>query len=471
MYRMVKILIQLMALMLFASCRESGQGVPVAREKLFSLGYGSGEMRIEPLSASPDSLSKKLSLFMKDGLIYTGDGRGRRITCYTSFGDPLFMLYDPRGGTSPLFLAPAGDMKFVRENSDSSTLNTSVKDPAGTISPGEDASLVEENRQTDLMGRGRYALPVSLHQPGPLAVDSRQTLSVADRVPSEKRLLDDVDGSILDRIVLRFNRNGESEPWLGQEGPGGTPFPVILDLAVNDADELFVISASVSAFHIHCFDEKGGLIRQLKLDRDALPYPLVAEGLDSTLDRILPDVRRRELIMKFDFYKALQEGSAFLSRSSQQASPEPESASSVMTKGEQKTDAAASGFSSLFPGTYAGSWLARLSLVDGSIMEWIPVPAAETGKKPDRDSIVPALLGISSRGAVYMSVLPDGATRIMVSPLSGGVVRRFDIRIQDVELRQSQFMISREGILCALLAQDYKADIVIWRLDRLTPSR
>jgi len=44
--------------------------------------------------------------------------------------------------------------------------------------------------------------------------------------------------------------------------------------------------------------------------------------------------------------------------------------------------------------------------------------------------------------------------------------RRGFINIDPSELRFNQFYFSQEGILCALLADDWKVNVVWWRMDR-----
>ncbi len=388
------------------SCTRGGEGIAVGREKLFSLEYGPGENQLDLFPGGKGTEDLKTRIAMREGIFLISNGPGAKVSRFSSFGDILSMVYNPERGGKPFFL--------------------SAIDSRSQLLPGESAV-------------GRFASPYPLSQNGEIAIDSAQNLYVEDRTGDSGRVNDPQTGDILDSVVLRFDRTGRNTGYLGQEGVGGTPFHTISAIHVNESDDCIVISASEDEWFAHWFDKRGVLVKSLRIRRDALPLPEGEKDLIASLDGMAPDVKERNLILKIDYYATVKE----------------------------KTTGAVIGTE------YRSSWIQALRLEDASTAFRLEIPVpGRNGSGLVRSSAsggtpIPAFLGLAGNEIFLMSVLSDGTTRISALSRSSRNLIRYDIRIQPEEMRYASFFISREGILCALLAGEYKADIVWWRFDKL----
>ena len=252
--------------LLFTSCGAEKPSVAVKREQLFSLGYGPAEDQLDLFQLDGSKAPLKTCLVMSEGIFYISNGAGAKVVRYSSFGDPLSMIYNPDKASEPVLL------KAVPQ-----------KGEAGAPPPGADAE-----------GLGRKAVSYPFRAVGEIAVGPNQTVYVEDRLPPERRVQDKDSGAMLDHVVLRFGKDGQFLDYLGQEGIGGTPFPYILGLYSMPSDDCVVVSMTQSGWLVHWFDKAGVLVSSLKLGRDELPMPDKGQALKASLDKIIPDFERTE---------------------------------------------------------------------------------------------------------------------------------------------------------------------------------
>ncbi len=388
------------------SCTREGGGIAVGRQTLFSLAYGPGENQIVFSDSTRVREEIKTRITMREGIFLVSNGSGTRVTRFSSFGDILSMIYNSERSPKPFFLS-AIDSRQRPESTE--------------------------------IGIGRFAAAYPLRQNGELAMDSSQNLYVEDRTGEAERAIEPDTSDILDRIVLKFDRAGRSLGYLGQEGMGGTPFHPISAIHVNETDDCIVLSSSETEWFAHWFDKRGTLIKSLKIRRDALPLPVGSGDLIPSLDGMAPDIKERNLILKIDYYAPLRD----------------------------KVTGASIGLE------YRSSWLHSLRLEDASTAFRIEIPSpggmetGSSGKQPADRLAIPAFLGLAGNEVFLMSILSDGTTRISALNRSSRSLIRYDLRIVPEEMRYASFFVSREGILCALLASDHGADIVWWRFDKL----
>ena len=400
-----------MGALLLASCAAGEKsGVAVKREQLFTLGYGPAEDQLDLFQTDRGSASLKTCLTMSEGIFYISNGAGAKLVRYSSFGDPLSMIYNADGASEPVVLSPA---------------------PAGNEGKGPSVPADPE-------GLGRKAMPYPFREVGEIAVDSKQTIYVEDRLPPERRVQDKDSGALLDHVVLRFGKDGRFMDYLGQEGIGGTPFPYILGLYVMSSDDCVVVSMTQSSWLVHWFDKGGVLASSLKLRRDALPMPDKEPGFVASLDKIVPDLGGRDLLIKIDYYR-------------------------------QSTDPVAKTSAGV---EFASSWIYRMDLADGKYVDRWQVRAIEkTAKGADGHSVkfarIPALLGVAGRDFFFIYANDDGRTYISTYDRITRQTVRYALDIAADELFYDAFYLSREGVLCALLATEYEARVVWWRFDKL----
>jgi len=397
--------IALIALLAISCAEREKPSVAVKREQLFSLGYGPAEDQLDLFQIDQAQATKKTCLTMREGIFYIANGAGAKVVRYSSFGDPLSMIYNPDENPEPIVLKAAR---------------------AGSAEAAESGGL------------GRLALPYPFRAAGEIAVDSKQLLYVEDRLPPERRVQDKDSGALLDHVVLRFDKDGRFLDHLGQEGIGGTPFPFLLGLYAVASDDIVVVSMLQTGWLVHWFDENGVLVSSLRLRREDLPLPDEGKGLVASLDKIVPDVSGRALIIKVDYYKDAVD-------------PATKAAAGV---------------------EFASSWIYRMELKDGKYVDRWQIHAIEkSAKNADGQSVkysrVPGLVGAAGRAFFLMYADDEGKTFVSTYDRITRTTARYGIDIADDELYFNAYYLSADGVLCAILGTKYDAKIVWWRFDKL----
>jgi hypothetical protein len=386
----------LLAVLSLVSCVR--KDVPsVDREDLFRLSIGKMEDQVDLFRLEGRSRPKKTRIAMRDGIVYLSDGNGSKIARYTSYGDLLSMIYDPETNPPPL------------------TLKTDFA-------------------ETDVVTRRALAYPLS--EVGEIAVNSRKDVYVEDRLPPERRTFDSERRVMLDEVVLRFDSDGRFIEYLGQEGIGGTPFPMITGLHVTDDDELAVVTRHSLGWNVYWFDDDGNLLYMVLIEREDLPGK---EGRKSkpSLERIVPAVDGRKLYLKIDYYKE--------------------------TVDESTNTRAGIG--------YDGSLLWTMDVGTGTYESSQEIPTLE-GYETDGDKRVESeriysFLGAARNGKFFFYSPDTGGYALLVLTAGSDERKRGFIQVEDDELVFNAFFLSEDGILSALLASEFEAKLVWWRTDRM----
>jgi len=386
----------LLAVLLLASCAD--KPVPsLDRENLFQLSIGRMEDQIDLFRLEGRARPRKTRLAMRDGIVYLSDGNGAKVVSYTSYGDLLSMIYDAESNPPPI-------------------------------------NLRTDFAETEVVTRRASAYP--LNEAGEIAVNSRKEIFVEDRVPAERRTYDAERRTMLDSVVLRFGGDGRFIEYLGQEGIGGTPFPLITGLYVSAYDELVVVCRHVIGWNVYWFDPEGNLLYLVLIERDDLPLP---EGRRSkpSLDKIIPAVDDRKVYLKVDYYKDTVDDS-------------------TNTR---------SGIG------YDGSILWTLDVKTGAYSEPREVPVLERvevdGVTRTQTELISSFLGVAKGGKFFFSAPEDGGYALILLAAGSPERKRGFIRVDPEELVFNSFFLSDDGILSALLASEFEAKIVWWRTDRL----
>jgi len=391
---LVAALAALPVLALASACAPSGALEQVPREQLFTLSYGVLEDQLDLFRSSSAAAPAKTRIAMRDGIFFVTNGSSGKVLSFSSFGDLLSLVFDPERNPEPLSLK--------------------------ALDQGEE-------------GSGRVARRYPLAVPGEIAVGSSGMLYVEDRLPTERRLVDEDIGVPLDYVVLRFSREGAFLDFLGQEGLGGTPFPYIDGIyAVADGGCL-VVSMTKDGWLLFRYDANGALLSSVRVRRSALPVP-EGERLFANLEKIVADPRGDGAWLKIDYYRELVE----------------------------KDTLAGSGVE------YAGSRLYLMDLGRAAYSESIELPLIEA-ENAGSDAIPPIheLVGIDASGRIYLSATGlDGSFTVSVMDRDSRRPKRYALPIELDELEYATFNLSPEGILSALLATRFEARVVWWRFDK-----
>jgi hypothetical protein len=388
----------LFVVFLLAACSERDPISPLQREQLFSLGYGVLEDQVNLFSLEGKAPALKTRLAMRDGIFFVSNGNASKIMAFSSFGDLLMMIYDPESNPEPVILKP--------------------------VVPG-------------VPSQGRVARAYPLNAPGYIAVDSRRTIFVEDRVPETRFMYDPELNASLEYVVLRFSRDGEFLDYLGQEGVGGTPFPLMAGIHITIADECVVVTMSGEGWSVFWFDRSGYLVSNVLIRRRALPLPANVDGLIASFDGIRPAPDGQGLLVKIDYFREIVD-------------PETRTKAGI---------------------EFVNSLVWRMNHLNGDYIETYELLPFESmfALRAGNKSVPRSWdFGGAAAGNLFLSAVDeDGQTYYALYELATRSLRRFALGIDPDELRYATFTLAPEGILSALLGSRYEAKIVWWRFDKL----
>jgi hypothetical protein len=364
----------------FSSCKDE---TGMERKLLFELALGRGEEQIDLIQMTNVPFNKKSRIVMKDGLIYISNGNSNKVMEFNSYGDILSLFYNPDNNPEPVLLS-----------------NTE-----------EDGQLSNRNAYT-----------FNFRNTGEIAVTKKNYLLVEDTVPDSRIDYDETTNSTLNRIILRFDNKGNFINFLGREGIGGSPFPYIEKIEVNNRDDIIIITRTIKTWNIYWFSESGSLKYTIIVPLDDLPVP--AEGnYIASLETIVPDRNNNAVYLKIDYYN--KENNSL---------------------------------------NYTMSYLWMLDLSKEDYTNSIRVPELNLSETDD----IPGFLGINNAGKFFfLSYVTDDTFQVMVLEDNGTVITRSELTMKDEDISYRDLYLDSNGLLVALLAEFDKAEVVWWRSDQL----
>ncbi|TVR68357.1 MAG: hypothetical protein EA427_10610 [Spirochaetaceae bacterium] len=385
------------ALLLPTACERAPAAV-LERESRFDLGLGRLEDELGLFSRNGVIPGIPNSIAMRDGMIYIGNGPSNKIMGFTSYGDLVRLLYRPRDNPRPVTL-------------------------------GEEGSAGSDSRIT------RRAVSFSFNQLGHITVDSRRHIFAEDLLPANRYVWDEELGAMLNRVVLRFDSDGNAIDYIGQEGVGGSPFPFIQRIMTTARDHLVVITGTPGTHFVHFYSPAGDPITVVEIRRDRLPVPSLDEGYIPVLNDIIAGVEGRRVYLKVSYYRALrdpasnkEQGIAF--------------------------DHARIYWVDLHTGRYEG------------YVE-LPHNRGDSGREEHFE-----LVGIARGDHFFLlSRMDEARTQLVIMNDQGRVLRRRYLHIPERNLIVRSFHLDHDGVLTALLGYPDRAQVVWWRSDRLLPGR
>lgn len=315
---------------------------------------------------------------------------------------------------------------------------------------GDILSLVynpEENPQPVLLRANpddgtvanRRAVTYNFTEVGEIAVTSDSWLLVEDRLTEERALFDENLGVSLNRIVLRFGPEGRLVDYLGQEGVGGTPFPFVSRLAVTSRDETVVVTRTMNNWLVFWYDERGNLLYRVDIDLNRLPIPEESDRTIPLLESIFPDQEKARLYLKINYY---------------QESVDPGTGSAYGIE----TTASRIYWLNLNEGIYDGYV---------EIPENVQVLPGPTIFERSEQRFLYEFVGTAPGGHLYLLSREDeDQTQLLIMHVSGRVVRRRYLSLEEADIVYRDFHVSPEGVLTGLLGFADHAKVVWWRSDR-----
>ncbi|WP_191014008.1 LIC_12708 family protein [Treponema zioleckii] len=406
------LLIFCIASLALVGCARSGVVATLNENELFNLNYGSFEDELNLFDLSKHE-QVNTYMTMRDGFFYIANGEAKKILEFNSYGDLLTVIYNEDSNIMPPAFKP---------DSNKVSMKKSVSYPFNTL--------------------------------GPIVVDSRKYIYVVDTLTPEmqERFVqsegknsetgNDKKDLLLSSVVLRFDSDGNFIDYVGQDGPGGTPFPFIKNIYTNSRNELIVIGASGGdGYAVYWFNTSGFPLYNIQISNSSIPVPKkdVEQNLVKylSIENLVPDYTAMKLYLKVDCY-----GTSI--------DPNLKIATGVEFK---KT--------MLYP------FVVR----SGTFEEPLEIPVYQYTVSEDMAKSVYNIpydfFGVSKNGWLFFMVpTENGYLTQMVQPDGQKIVKR-SLDVNHEKNLYFNLSLSDEGIISGLFVQKEKAKISWWRTDAL----
>jgi hypothetical protein len=397
------------------SCSRNQTISTIKEEKLFSLNYGKYENELQLFNLSNlGHINTKI--FMKDGFFFISDDNAKKIMQMTSYGDLLGVIYNPETNPEPSF---ARKLKTTKGSS----------------------SANQESTQKTITQTAEKHL---FNQISNISANSEKNIFIVDQIPQERQEQDLQTKTILKEVVLRFTNDGKFIDYIGQEGPGGTPFPFIKDIFVTKNNELIVTCITNDGQTVFWFNPSGFLKYTIPIKTETIPIFQDEEDDPSeifvTIDKIVPDFTKQKLFIKADYHKTVID------------------AESNVQSGIE----------------YYQTLLHPLNIENGQFEEFLVIPPYEDVVTDGFSKLTYNtsfdFLGVTESGWFFF-MIPDNTGYViqMIQPNGQRIIKRHIDYNRDKTVYLN-FTLSDNGIISALLATNENASVVWWRTDDLIES-
>ncbi len=355
-------------------------------------------------------------IFMKDGFFFISDDNAKKIMQMTSYGDLLGVIYNPETNPEPSF---ARKLKTTKGSS----------------------SANQESTQKTITQTAEKHL---FNQISNISANSEKNIFIVDQIPQERQEQDLQTKTILKEVVLRFTNDGKFIDYIGQEGPGGTPFPFIKDIFVTKNNELIVTCITNDGQTVFWFNPSGFLKYTIPIKTETIPIFQDEEDAPSeifvTIDKIVPDFTKQKLFIKADYHKTVID------------------AESNVQSGIE----------------YYQTLLHPLNIENGQFEEFLVIPPYEDVVTDGFSKLTYNtsfdFLGVTESGWFFF-MIPDNTGYViqMIQPNGQRIIKRHIDYNRDKTVYLN-FTLSDNGIISALLATNENASVVWWRTDDLIES-
>jgi len=350
--------------------------------------------------------------------LYSFEGDGGIRQAELAMKDGLFYISDSNGG------------KIVRYNSYGDLLFLIYNDETNP----EPANLKPKTDNGALMTRWAFTYP--LKAPGKITVDSRKHIYTEERLPRERHIFDSKNRVLQDSVILHFDEDGRFIEYLGQGGQGGGPFPRIVGLYTSVQDELAAACILPQGWNIYWYNSQGEQLFLIQIQNDAVPAPPDWRDYIASIDAVIAAPDARKLYVKVDYYRE-----NFDKSTNTHVSTEP--------------------LSTLI-------WI--LNVDSGNYESYAEAPFYEYSYLENGRTatvrLLYSMLGLTRNGGILLYFPIETGYAVLRMDSNGHGQRRGLIELEAGETRFNSFHLSPEGILSALLADEWKVRAVWWRMDR-----
>ena len=248
--------------LVFTSCLRNETVQSISETELFSLPYGNFEEQLSVTDLN-DVGDVRFGIAMQDGFFYIVNGESKKILELNSYGDLLTLYYNEEVTPRPSFAI-------------------------------DDATVENATRK---------AIEYPFNKLSKIAVDGRKYLYAVDSLPEERQEMNETETQVLSQIVLRFDGEGKFVDYLGQQGPGGTPFPYIRNIYVTQDNELVVVCHNGNGFVVYWFSMSGYLLFTVPISNDVVPNPYAEDQeVYIEIENVIPDSDSRVLYVNVNYY-------------------------------------------------------------------------------------------------------------------------------------------------------------------------
>lgn len=323
------------------------------------------------------------------------------------------------------YIANGRSGKLMKFNSYGDLL-TLIYNPDRNPYPAELMSL-----QTEEPGGNRKVIPWQFNSPSALAV-SEKSIFVVDKVAPTRQVKE--KNVLMDRTILQFNSMGEYVNFIGMDGLGGQPFPYIEDIWISNKSELIVLyrtrDSSDESWFVNWYTASGNLRYSVEIRESMIPMPAGETDLSISLDNVVPDLDSYEIYLKMTYFR---------------------------TGG----DDGPGDVKEVFGGTL------NFNVVEKLWHDWTRLP--ENKRTVDDMEIASPynLIGTVKSHQFFISLSGSNSYSMLIRDENGLFSEEYKLVLDDRDILNTDFYLSDEGILCAMVYTDSKARLVWWRTDKL----
>ena len=361
---------------------------------------------------------------------------------YGKFEDEIILFNDEFSSRPGISMAMQNGFFFLSDGQSRKIMQLTSFGDLLSVIYNEDyntqPSFVTENEDTVRSTKKASIYP--FNQLGKIAVDEKKSIYIVDKLPSVRHEQDKDTMAMLNEVVLHFSANGEFINYIGQNGPGGKPFSYIRDIFTVANGELVVVSVTQKTLQVDWFSESGFLKYNIILDRLLLPNPHSDnKSIYPELDNVIPDYHNDVIYLKIDFFEKLNEPNTHI-----------------------QSDVA-----------YLETQIFPLDIKTGKYKAGINIPPyeqkIETGFGSNTFLRPYDFLGVTENGYFFL-ISPDidnGFTLQVANSKDKNHIEKYHLAIPNDKMTYNVFSLSKDGVISAVLAGEFEANVVWWRLDKI----
>ena len=384
-----------------AGCLKSESIEAINENELFSIPYGNFENQLSVKDLN-DVGGIRYGIYMRDGFFYIVNGEAEKVMELNSYGDLLSLYYN-------------------EDSRINSILEKSKRNPESV----------------------RYQISYPFGYDGTICADNLKNIYTVCSVPHDRQEQSEDGSTLLSHTVLRIARDGSSIEYLGQQGPGGTPFPFIKNIYTDEKDELIVISTSSDGMIAYWFGTDGFLKYKVPVSASSIPKITSQDEIADyyvTIDNVIPDYSSYLLYVKVDYY-----------------------ANSIDEESKVQSGI-----------NYVQTLLYPLNILESRFEEPVSIPPYEESVVADYSRLTYRIpydfMGVTKTGWKFFIIKDDdGFTIQMIQNENQRILRRH-FKTAHNDILFNTMSLSSNGIITALYLEKESARIVWYRTDNLIES-